>query len=459
MAAGAGVPVGARRAAAADAQLTELDGRPVSLFRLDGGKHRGAIGSAEGEVLGRAVRLATDLGIPVVGVVATSGADVEEGVAALHAWGSAARALAAASGVVPTVLVVIGPAVSGPALLLGLVDVAVLTADAFAYVTAPDTITAFTGVPVDRETLGGVAVHQRRSGVASLVVDDEDHAMDAVRDILGYLPGSSLDDPPRFPSDDPIDRPCDAAARAVPARANAAYDVRAVLTDVLDDGSFLELRPGYAANLVTGLGHLDGRAVGVVANQPAVRAGTIDVDASEKGARFVQWCDTFNIPLLTIVDTPGFEPGRDLEWRGMIRHGAELVHAYAAATVPRLSVVTRKAYGGAYIVMDSKTLGSDWCAAWPASEIAVLGARGAVEILHRRTLAAMDDSGARAAAQAAREAEYAAELLNPYRAAERGLVDEIITPAETRRALARALDHLVTKRELAGPRRHSNSPL
>jgi acetyl-CoA carboxylase carboxyltransferase component len=459
MAAGAGVPVGARRATAADAQLTELDGRPVSLFRLEGGKHRGAIGSAEGDVLARAVRLATDLHVPVVGVVATSGADVEEGVAALHAWGGIARALAAASGVVPTLLVVVGPAVSGPALLLGLVDVVVLTSDAFAYVTAPDAITAFTGVLVDRDSVGGVAVHQRRSGVASLVVDDEDHAMEAVRDVLAYLPRSSLDDPPRSARFDPVGRRCDEAARTVPQRANAAYDVRTVVTDVLDDGSFLELRPGFAANLVTGLGRLDGRAVGIVANQPAVRAGTIDVDASEKGARFVQWCDTFNISLVTFVDTPGFEPGRDLEWRGMIRHGAELVHAYAAATVPRLSVVTRKAYGGAYIVMDSKTLGSDWCAAWPASEIAVLGAKAAVEILHRRKLTTVDDSGARAAATAALEAEYAGELLNPYRAAERGLVDEIITPAETRLALTRALDQLVTKRETASARRHANSPL
>ncbi|MGH9025540.1 MAG: acyl-CoA carboxylase subunit beta [Acidimicrobiia bacterium] len=459
MRAGPGVPVGARRATAADASLTEIDGRPVSLFRLDGGKHRGAIGSAEGEVLARAVQLATDLRIPVVGVVATSGADVEEGVAALHAWGGVARALASASGVVPTVLVVIGPAVSGPALLLGLADVVVLTRDAFAYVTAPDTITAFTGVPIDRDSLGGIAVHQRRSGVASLVVDDEDHAMEAVHDVLSFLPGSNLDDPPRLRSIDPVGRPCDDAARAVPGRANAAYDVRTVVADILDEASFLELRPGYAANLVTGFGRLDGRVVGIVANQPAVRAGTIDVEASEKGARFVQWCDTFNIPLLTVVDTPGFEPGRDLEWRGMIRHGAELVHAYAAATVPRLSVVIRKAYGGAYIVMDSKTLGSDWCAAWPASEIAVVGATGAVEILHGRNLAAIDDFDARTAQLAALEVEYAGNLLNPYRAAERGLIDEVVTPAETRRALARALDQLVTKREMANPRRHANSPL
>jgi acetyl-CoA carboxylase carboxyltransferase component len=459
MRAGPGVTVGARRATAAQASLTELGGRPVSTFRLDGGKHRGAIGRAEGDVLARAVRLAIELRIPVVGVVSTSGADVEEGVAALHAWGGVARVLTEASGVVPTVLIVVGPAVSGPALLLGIADVVILTTDAFAYVSTPATITAFTGVPISRDALGGAPAHERRSGVASLVADSEADAMELARDVLHYLPANHLEDPPRRLVADPVDRPCDVAARVVPDRPNAAYDVRLVIHDVLDDGSFLEIRSRHAANLVTGLGRLDGRVVGVIANQPTVRAGTIDVEASEKGARFVQWCDAFNIPLLTMVDTPGFEPGRDLEWRGMIRHGAELVHAYAAATVPRLSMVLRKAYGGAYIVMDSKKLGSDWCGAWPASEIAALGARGAVEILHRRQLTAIDDLDARAAALARLEAEYGDELLNPYRAAERGLIDAIITPAETRRTLAGALEHLITKRERGAFRRHANTPL
>jgi acetyl-CoA carboxylase carboxyltransferase component len=456
---GPDVAVGTRRATAADASLTELDGRPVSTFRLDGGLHRGAIGPPEGDVVARAVQMAIELQIPVVGVIATSGADVVEGVAALHAWGGIARALTSASGVVPTVLVVVGPAVSGPALLLGIVDVVIMTVDAFAYVSTPDTVTAFTGVPISRDALGGAPTHDRRSGVASMVAEDETRAMEMARAVLEYLPSNHLETPPHLPTGDPVDRPSDQAARAVPDRPNAAYDVRIVISDVLDAESFLELRPNHASNLVTALGRLNGHVVGVIANQPAVRAGTIDVEASEKGARFVQWCDAFNIPLVTVVDTPGFEPGRDLEWRGMIRHGAELVHAYAAASVPRLSIVIRKAYGGAYIVMDSKTLGSDWCAAWPASEIAVLGARGAVEILHRRRLAAIEDAEERAGALAALEAEYAGELLNPYRAAERGLVDTIIAPAETRHSLARALDQLETKREYTAFRRHANSPL
>jgi propionyl-CoA carboxylase beta chain len=232
-----------------------------------------------------------------------------------------------------------------------------------------------------------------------------------------------------------------------------------VIEDVLDEGSFFELRPGYAANLVTGFGRLDGHAVGVIANQPQQRAGTLDIDASEKAARFVQWCDCFNVPLITLVDTPGFEPGKDLEWRGLIRHGAELVHAYAAATVPRLCVVLRKAYGGAYIVMDSKGLGNDWCGAWPTAEVAVMGAPGAVQILHGRRLRTMDDTAERFAEQAVLEAEFDDRFSNPYAAAERGFVDEVLAASDTRRVLAAALGRLLTKREHAGPHRHTNTPL
>jgi acetyl-CoA carboxylase carboxyltransferase component len=302
-------------------------------------------------------------------------------------------------------------------------------------------------------------MHGTRSGVASMVVADENAARHAVSEVLQYLPSNHLEDPPEWDTDDPIDRDCARAATAVPARANASYDVRVVVEDVLDRDSFLEIRPGHAANLVTGLGRLGGRPVGVVANQPHQRAGTIDVEASEKAARFVQWCDCFNLPLITFVDTPGFEPGRDLEWRGMIRHGAELVYAYAAATVPRLGVVLRKAYGGAYIVMDSKGLGNDWCAAWPTAEIAVMGASGAVQILHGRRLAAIDDHEAQARAETDLVEEYETRFSGPYAAAERGFVDDVIAATDTRRVLASALSRLVTKRERIPPRGHGNTPL
>src|SRR6266536_145542 len=452
-------PVQAQRSDAVTAAVSELHGRTVSWFRLEGGKHRGAIGVAESEALERAVRLGIELGMPVVGAVSTSGADVSEGVASLHAAGRVALALSDASGIVPTLLAVVGPCVSGPALVLGLVDQVVMTSDAFAYVSGPDTASEFTGVPVSPVDLGGAAVHDLRSGVAAVVVDDDADALAALATILDYLPDHHLDDPPWLPDPDPVDRDCTRAAAAVPDASSASYDVRDVISDVVDAGTLFELRARHAPNLVTALARIGGRPIGVLANQPSQRAGTLDIDASRKGARFVQWCDAFNVPLLTFVDTPGFEPGTDLEWRGMIRHGAQLVHAYAAATVPRLCVVLRKAFGGAYIVMDSKTLGNDWCGAWPTAEIAVIGAAGAVQILHGKRLSAITDDRARRAEQVELEREYAARFSSPLPAAEQGFVDEVIAPSDTRRALAAALERLATKREDPPSRRHSNTPL
>jgi len=452
-------PIAARRSTAATAWLDEIDGRAVSTFRLEGGKHVGAIGPPEGQTLERAVTLATELGVPLIGTIASSGADVTEGIASLHSWGRVARALSMASGVVPTILVVVGPCVSGPALLLGIADVTIMTSDSFAYVSGPDVVRDFTGITMDNRTLGGAHMHGQRSGVASMVVADEDAAREAVAALLTYLPTNHLEDPPRYDSDDPVDRPCRRAAGAVPARANASYDVRIVLDDVFDHDSFLELRGAHAPNLVTGLGLLDGRPVGIIANQPHHRAGTIDIEASEKAARFVQWSDCFNLPLVTFVDTPGFEPGKDLEWRGMIRHGAELVYAYAAATVPRLCVVLRKAFGGAYIVMDSKGLGNDWCGAWPTAEIAVMGAPGAVQILHGRKLASIEKTADRMHEESELRQEFEERFANPYVAAERGFVDEVIPATDTRRVLSAALDRLATKREHSSSRRHDNTPL
>jgi acetyl-CoA carboxylase carboxyltransferase component len=294
--------------------------------------------------------------------------------------------------------------------------------------------------------------------VAALVVRDEVVARDALTALLGYIPDHHLDDPPLWDRTDPPTRPCRIAADAIPDRPNASYDVRVVIDDIVDEGSRLELRPGYAPNLVTALAALDGRPIGIVANQPAHRAGTIDIEASRKAARFISWCDSFNLPIITLVDTPGFEPGRDLEWRGMIRHGAELVHAYAAATVPRLCVVMRKAYGGAYIVMDSRGLGNDLTVAWPAAQIAVMGAPPAVQILHGKRLRTLD-ADERLAAETELVDEYVEKFDNPYRAAERGLVDAVIPPEATRSVLCDALEVLSTKRDSQPARRHSNTPL
>jgi len=454
-----GMSVGGGRDCAATAALTTMEGRQVAWFRLAGGRHKGAVGPAEGEVIERLVRLALDLGVPVVGELATSGADVSEGLPSLHAWGRVARALAEASGTVPVVFSVVGPCVAGPALMLGLADHVVMTIDAYAYLSGPRAVTAFTGAPTSHTELGGATVHQRRSGLASLVVADGEEAGWAVCDLLSYLPSNYLVDPPAGALDDPADRPCAAAAGTIPDRATASYDVRAVISDVVDRRSFLEVRAASAANVVTGYARLAGAPVGVIANQPHQKAGTLDTDASRKAARFVQGCDAFGLPLVTFVDCPGFQPGRDLEWRGMIRHGASLVHAYAAATVPRLCVVLRKAYGGAYIVMDSRGLGNDLCVAWPSAEIAVMGAPGAVAVLEGRRLAAIDDPEERARMQAELEATYAERHCTPDTAAERGYVDRVIDPAETRQVLTTALAALRTKRVAPGPLKHSNTPL
>jgi acetyl-CoA carboxylase carboxyltransferase component len=452
------VPIRSGADAAATAEIREVDGRRFVWFRIAGGKHHGAIGRGGGATVERAVQLAGQLRIPLVGELDTSGAELGEGVAALHAWGRLARELVAVSGVVPTVLAVTGACVSGPALALGCFDQVVMTDDAFAFVTGPESIADFTGVSVSRAELGGSAVHDRRSGVAALVVRDEEMARDALAAILSYLPDHHLADPPRSRDFDDPGRTCQIAAATMPTSASASYDVRVVIDDVVDADSRLELRAAYAPNLVTALATLDGRPIGVVANQPAHRAGTIDIEASRKAARFIAWCDSFNLPIVTFVDTPGFEPGRDLEWRGMIRHGAELVHAYAAATVPRLCVVMRKAYGGAYIVMDSRGIGNDLTVAWPGAQIAVMGAPPAVQILHGKRLRALEPE-VRTDTERDLIDAYEQEFDNPYRAAERGLVDTVIEPEQTRVVLCNALELLASKRDSQPARRHSNTPL
>jgi acetyl-CoA carboxylase carboxyltransferase component len=405
------------------------------------------------------IEQAVSLQIPVVGIIATSGADIHEGVASLHAWGQVARTLAAASGTVPILLAVTGPCLSGPAFLLGIADHVVMTTDAFAYVSGPDAVREITGMALDSHDLGGSFVHGHHTGIADLTAADEDDAVAALVDLLGYLPQHTAADPPVLWCDEPIDRPCSRAPGLVPARPTASYDVRDVIHDLADEQSFLELRAHYAPNLVTGYARLAGRTIGIIANQPEQRAGTLDIEASRKAARFVQLCDSFNIPILTMVDTPGFEPGKDLEWRGMIRHGAELVHAYCAATVPRVCVVLRKSYGGAYIVMDSKGIGNDICFAWPTAEIAVMGAAPAVRILFRRALDAIADDHDRVVEQVRLQDAYTEEFATAMIAAERGFVDEVIDPVDTRGRVAEAFDGLRTKREGTAPRRHSNSPL
>lgn len=451
------VPIAAHSAASANAGIVTAFGRTTCRFRIAGGPHHGALGERAGAAVTDSLRLAGELGVPVVGVLDTSGAELSEGVAALHAWGRIAAALAQLSGRVPVIIVLSGPCVSGPSLLLGIADAVVMTRDAFAYLSGPQAVREVTGVAIDRRSLGGVDRHVAQTGVASLVAADIGEALELAEVLLGYLPDNHLSDPVHDDVADPAERATVRAAAAVPDRPSATYDIRTVVGDVMDADSLLELRGSYAPNLVTALARLDGHAVGVVANQPLTRAGTLDIEASRKAARFVAFCDAFNLPLITFVDTPGFEPGRDLEWRGMIRHGAELVHAYCAASVPRICVVIRKAYGGAYIVMDSRGIGNDLCVAWPGAEIAVMGAAGAVQILHGKRLASLDEPKRRAHKDALAD-EYEATFLNPYRAAERGLVDMVVEPADTRAVASAALGVLLSKRTLVGSRKHSNPP-
>ncbi len=359
----------------------EIDGRPVVWADVEASERQGALSSTSSEQIAAAAAFALHQRIPLVLVVRSSGADINEGIAALHGWGLAARALADCSGIVPTVMVVDGPAVSGPALLLGLADLVVMTDASYAFVSGPTMVAEFTGVVVDHDELGGAAAHARYTGATTLVAADLTAAEEMVAQLLAYLPAHNDDEPPVWPSDDPIDRDTTAAGALVPNSSTGSYDVRSVIRELVDDGEMLELRGRWAANVVTAFATIGGLPVGIVANQPISLAGTLDIPASQKAARFVAFCDAFNLPLVTLVDTPGFYPGKDLEWRGMIRHGAQLVFAYGRATVPRICVILRKSYGGAYIVMDSKTMGNDLCIAWPWAELAVMGAGQAAAIL------------------------------------------------------------------------------
>lgn len=424
--------------------------RDAIVVRIEADDRAGALSPADGDKITEAARHALAQRLPLVTYLSSSGADVSEGIAALHGWGRAAQAMVRLSGIVPNILAVTGPAVSGPALLLGLADIVVMTADAYAFVSGPHMVRQFTGVPISNETLGGSAAHSRTSGVASMVVPTADDAEAVVEELLTFLPDSTDDEPPRHHVDDPSDRLTPEAGTIIPPSATGSYDVRKVIECLVDDGVHLELKAQWAGNIVTTLATMGGRPIGIVANQPTTIAGTLDIPSSQKGARFVAMCDAFNLPLLTLVDTPGFYPGKDLEWRGMIRHGAQLAFAYARATVPRINLTLRKSYGGAYIVMDSKRIGNDLSLAWPSAEIAVMGAKGATEILHRRSTP--DE-------RVLLEAAYEERLLNPYIAAERGFIDAVIAPAETRATICAALDSLASKRERLVPRSHDNTPL
>ncbi len=435
-------------------------GRRVCVFSQDFTVLGGSLGEVFAEKIVKLMDLAVKMGVPVVGFNDSGGARIQEGVVALGGYGDIFYRNVRASGVVPQVSAIMGPCAGGAVYSPAMTDFVFMVKDtSHMFITGPEVIKAVTGEDVTFEDLGGAVSHSTRSGVAHFASDDEESCISDVRHLLSFLPSNNLEDPPRVvPTDDP-DRTDPDLDLFMPDSPNVPYDMREVIGRVVDDGEFFEVSEHFAQNLVIGFARLDGHPVGVVGNQPMTLAGVLDAAASEKGGRFVRTCDAFNIPILTLVDVPGFLPGTSQEWGGIIRHGAKLLYAYCEASVPKLTVITRKAYGGAYDVMGSKHIGADVNLAWPTAEIAVMGAQGAVNILYRREIAEADQGEQGETRRAELVEHYEESLANPWIAAERGYLDDVIEPSRTRPALVKALRFTLDKRETRPARKHGNIPL
>ncbi len=434
-----------------------IDGRLVFVFSQDFTVFGGSLSEAYAAKICKIMDLAMKVGAPIIGLNDSGGARIQEGVVSLGGYADIFLRNTMASGVVPQISVVLGPCAGGAVYSPAITDFTIMVeGTSYMFVTGPNVVKAVTHEDVDAERLGGATTHTTRSGVAHLAAHDEAEALAAARRILSYLPQNNLGDAPLAAGTDPADRKDPALDHVVPDDPGKPYDMHDVIRGIVDDGEFLEIQPGWAQNIITGFARLGGRSIGIVAQQPLVLAGALDIDASTKAARFVRTCDCFNVPLLTLVDVPGFMPGVAQEDGGIIRHGAKLLYAYCEATVPKLTVITRKAYGGAYDVMSSKHVRGDINLAWPTAEIAVMGAEGAVNILYRDELAVAPDP---AAARALRISEYQERFANPYVAAARGYVDDVIRPSETRPRLIRALAMLADKRDSNPPKKHGNIPL
>jgi propionyl-CoA carboxylase beta chain len=445
-----------------------IDGRPVCVFSQDVTVFGGALGEVYGEKIVKVMDLAVKTGRPIIGINEGGGARIQEGVVSLGLYGEIFVRNTRASGVVPQISLIMGANAGGHVYSPALTDFVVMVDQtSHMFITGPDVIKTVTGEDVGFEELGGARTHNTKSGNAHYMGADEDDAIAYVKELLSYLPSNNMSDPPVFPGLAETGSVADNVSATdlelddlIPDSPNQPYDMHEVITRVLDDGEFLEVQSMFAPNILCGFGRVDGHAVGVVANQPTQFAGCLDIDASEKAARFVRTCDAFSVPVLTFVDVPGFLPGTDQEWNGIIRRGAKLIYAYAEATVPLVTVITRKAYGGAYDVMGSKHLGADVNLAWPTAQIAVMGAQGAANIVHRKTLASATESGEDVDALRARlQQEYEDTLCNPYVAAERGYVDAVVPPSHTRGHVTRALRLLQDKREALPPKKHGNIPL
>jgi propionyl-CoA carboxylase beta chain len=436
-----------------------IDGRPVCVFAQDFTVFGGSLGETMGEKIVKIMDLAIKTGCPVIGLNDSGGARIQEGVSSLQQYGEIFQRNVHASGVVPQISLILGPCAGGAVYSPAITDFIVMVdKTSHMFITGPEVIKTVTGEDVGFDELGGAKTHNIKSGVAHYMANDEAEAFEYVKALLSYLPSNNMEEPPAFPfeADLTITEEDLELDSLIPDSPNQPYDMHKVFEHILDDNEFLEIQPLYAPNIIIGFGRIEGHAVGIVANQPMQLAGTLDINASEKAARFVRTCDAFNIPVLTFVDVPGFLPGTEQEWNGIIRRGAKLIYAYAEATVPLITVITRKAYGGAYLVMGSKSLGADLNFAWPTGQIAVMGAQGAVNILYRQELANAEDESKR---RAELIDEYDESLANPYVAAERGYVDRVIYPHETRSMVLRGLRALRNKRAQLPPKKHGNIPL
>ena len=448
------------RRPAGDAVITgwgTVDGRIVFVFAEDFTVFGGSLGEVVSEKICKVMDLAMETGAPLIGLKDSGGARIQEGVFALDGYGRIFQRNVHASGVIPQVSIIMGPCAGGAVYSPAITDFVYQVEDtSHLFITGPDVIKAVTGEDVTFDTLGGAHSHSHISGVTHFSSSDGRQALEEVRYLLSFLPQNNMEAPPFFTPTDRPDRMEEALTTIVPDSPNQPYDMIELIEAVVDDGEYYEVHQHFAPNISVGLARLDGYTVGLVGNNPAALAGTLDIDASVKAARFVRFCDAFNIPIISFVDVPGFLPGVDQEHGGIIRHGAKLLYAYCEATVPRITVITRKAYGGAYVVMNSRAVGADIAFAWPMAEIAVMGAQGAVNIIHRRELADSDDADGR---RDELIADYEHRFSNPYVAAERGLIDEVIEPRETRPRLIQALEMLRTKRSNLPPKKHGNIPL
>jgi propionyl-CoA carboxylase beta chain len=434
-----------------------IDGRQVFAFAQDFTVFGGSLSETNAAKIVKIMDLAVKVGAPIVGLNDSGGARIQEGVLSLGGYAEIFLRNTLASGVVPQISAIMGPCAGGAVYSPAITDFTIMVKNtSYMFVTGPDVIKTVTHEEVTKEELGGAMTHNATSGVAHFAVDDDRECLALIRDLLSYLPSNNVDDPPRTRAADDADREIEALDHLVPASPNQPYDMLDLIHAVADEGHFLEVHPHYARNIIVGFARLGGRAVGIVANQPAMLAGTLDINASVKGARFVRFCDAFNIPLVTFEDVPGFLPGTVQEYGGIIKHGAKLLFAFAEATVPKVTVITRKAYGGAYCVMSSKHIRTDLNYAWPTAELAVMGPEGAVNILYKRELDTATDP---AATRAEKVAEFREKFANPYVAAGRGFIDEVIRPRETRKRLIAALKNLENKRDKNPPKKHGNIPL